>query len=147
MEVETIGKGNKIGWIPLINNSNMEGEDVSSFFTKVAKGDPLPSVITDGVGVDGSRGIVVEATAKQSDAWDNQFWFRFNEPLNPDAKYRVSFDYRADADASVDTQAHAEPSDYIAHGIFGTLNFTTDWQTYTTEAVVTTDQSSLLLST
>ena len=138
MEVET---GKKVGWMPLINNSSMEKEDVSSFFTKVAKGDPQPSVITDGVGVNGSRGIVVEATAKESDPWDNQFWFRFNEPLAPEAKYRVSFDYRADADASVDTQAHAEPSDYIFHGIFGTLNFTTDWQTYTTEAVVTSEQS------
>ena len=129
-------------WVPMINNSDMEGDDVSSFFTKVAKGDPLPSVITDGVGVDGSRGIIIEATEKKSDAWDNQFWFRFNEPVEANTKYRVSFDYKADAEATVSTQAHAEPSDYIYYELFGNLTFTNDWQTYTNEASVTSQQST-----
>ena len=123
MELETVGKAKQIGWINLINNSDMEGDDVSSFFTKVAKGAPEPSVITDGVGVNGSRGIVVEATAKESDAWDNQFWFRFNEIVPADAKYRVSFDYRADAPAKASTQAHAEPSDYIHYQMLGDVSF------------------------
>ena len=142
MVVVSQGKNQQVGWINLINNSDMEGDDVSSFFTKVAKGDPAPSEITDGVGVNGSRGIVVEATAKESDAWDNQFWFRFNEPLNADAKYRVSFDYRADAEATVSTQAHAEPSDYIWYEMFGNLNFTTEWQNFSLEGTVTASQST-----
>ena len=140
MEVEKVGK-TQIGWMNLINNGNMEGEDVSSFFTKVAKGEPQPSVITDGVGKNDSRGIVVEATAKESDPWDNQFWFRFNEGLAPEAKYRVSFDYRADKDAKVSTQAHFEPSDYNWHEMLGDLNFTSEWQNFSTEGVVTENQS------
>ena len=111
MELVRQENAQQVGWINLINNSNMEGDDVSSFFTKVAKGAPQPSVITDGIGVNDSRGIKVEATAKESDAWDNQFWFRFNETVPAGTKYRVSFDYRADAAAKVSTQAHAEPSD------------------------------------
>ena len=142
MYVVSQGKNQQVGWINLINNSDMEGDDVSSFFTKVAKGDPAPSEISDGVGVNGSRGIVVEATAKESDAWDNQFWFRFNEPLSADAKYRVSFDYRADMDATVSTQAHAEPSDYIWYEMFGNLSFTTEWQTFSLEGTVTASQST-----
>ena len=141
MEVEKVGKGQQIGWINLINNSDMEGDDVSSFFTKVAKGEPQPSEITDGVGVNDSRGIVVEATAKESDAWDNQFWFRFNEIVPADAKYRVSFDYRADTPATVSTQAHAEPSDYIHYEMLGNIDFTTEWQTYTKEGTVTASQA------
>ena len=141
MELETVGKAKQIGWINLINNSDMEGDDVSSFFTKVAKGAPEPSVITDGVGVNGSRGIVVEATAKESDAWDNQFWFRFNEIVPADAKYRVSFDYRADAPAKASTQAHAEPSDYIHYQMLGDVNFTPEWQTFTAEGTVSAQQA------
>ena len=142
MELVRQENAQQVGWINLINNSNMEGDDVSSFFTKVAKGEPLPSEISDGIGVDGSRGIMVAATAKESDAWDNQFWFRFNEEVPAGTKYRVSFDYRADADANVSTQAHAEPSDYIYYDLFGTLGFTSDWQNYAKEGEVTAQQST-----
>ena len=142
LEVEKADKSKQVGWTDLINNGDMEGDDVSSFFTKVSKGDPLPSTITDGAGVDGSRGIVVETTDKVSDPWDNQFWFRFNEPLIAGTKYRVSFDYRADEDAGADTQAHAEPSDYIHYDLFGKIQFTTDWQTFTKEGEVTAQQST-----
>jgi len=141
MEVEKVGKAKQIGWVNLINNSDMEGDDVSSFFTKVSQGSPEPSVITDGVGMNGSRGIVVEATAKVADAWDNQFWFRFNEVVAPDAKYRVSFNYRADSPASASTQAHAEPSDYIHYEMLGNVDFTTEWQTFTAEGTVTASQA------
>ena len=142
IEVEKADNAQQVGWINLINNSDMEGTDVSSFFTKVAKGSPEPSEISDGIGVDGSRGIMVAATAKESDAWDNQFWFRFNEEVPAGTKYRVSFDYRADADANVRTQAHAEPSDYIYYDLFGTLGFTSDWQNYAKEGEVTAQQST-----
>lgn len=120
-------------WKPLINNSDMEGEDVSSFFAKIDRDgtEPVPNaVISDGVGVDGSRGILVAATAKVDQAWDNQFWFRFNEPLEANAKYRVKFDYKADASGDIATQAHAEPGDYIHYEMFGNISFTGDWKTY-----------------
>ena len=142
MMLEKAGKATQVGWTNLLNNSDLEGDDVSSFFTKVAKGSPEPSVITDGVGVDGSRGIMVAATAKESDAWDNQFWFRFNETVPAGTKYRVSFNYRADADAKVTTQAHAEPSDYIHYVGIGDVNFTTEWQTFNAEGEVSEQQST-----
>ena len=141
MVLEKAGNAAQVGWVNLINNSDMEGDDVSSFFTKVAKGAPEPSVITDGIGVNDSRGIKVEATAKESDAWDNQFWFRFNETVPAGTKYRVSFDYRADAAAKASTQAHAEPSDYIHYQMLGDVNFTENWQTFTAEGEVTAEQA------
>ena len=129
-------------WTDLIVNGDMEGSDVSSFFSKVARGSTFASEIVNGVGVDGSRGIVVNATAKESEVWDNQFWFRFSEPVSAGTKYRVSFCYRADANAKVNTQAHAEPGVYIYHDLFGDLNFTTEWQTFTMEGTVTEQQST-----
>ena len=131
------------GWVNLINNSDMEGDDNSSFFAKEAPDNNVKGAsIEDGVGVDGSRGVIVRAGEKYENPWDSQFWFRFNEAVEPDAKYRVSFNYRADKDATVSTQAHAEPSDYIFYEMFGNLNFTSDWQTYTKEATVTSSQST-----
>lgn len=120
-------------WKPLINNSDMEGDDVSSFFAKIDRDgtDPVPNaVISDGVGYDGSRGIMVAATAKVEQAWDNQFWFRFNEPLEANTQYRVKFDYKADLSGDVATQAHAAPGDYIHYELLGNISFTGDWQTY-----------------
>lgn len=141
MEVEKADNAPTVGWSNLIINGDMEGDDVSSFFTKVNQGDPEPSVIVDGEGVDGSRCIKVEATEKKADAWDNQFWFRFSEIVPAGTKYRVSFDYRADADAKASTQAHAEPGDYIHHDMLGDVNFTTDWNNFYKEGVVTADQA------
>ena len=141
IEVEKAAAAQQVGWINQINNSDMEGEDASSFFSKTNQSAPYQSEITDGVGVNGSRGIVVEATAKAADAWDNQFWFRFNEAAPEGTKYRVSFDYRADTEATVSTQAHNEPSQYNWYDMFGNLTFTTEWQTFTKEGTVTANQA------
>ncbi|MBR6997291.1 MAG: hypothetical protein IKI19_00620 [Prevotella sp.] len=141
IEVEKAAAAQQVGWINQINNSDMEGEDASSFFSKTAQSAPYQSEITDGVGVNGSRGIVVEATAKAAEAWDNQFWFRFNEAAPEGTKYRVSFDYRADTEATVSTQAHNEPSQYNYWDMFGNLTFTTEWQTFTKEGTVTAQQA------
>ena len=145
MEVERQGKAQQVGWTDLINNGNMEGDDVSSFFTKLNIGDNAAKVvnseITDGVGVDGSRGIMITTGDKTANDYDNQFWFRFNEPVPAGTKYRVSFSYRAEEDATVSSQAHAEPSDYIHYQMLDALNFTPEWQVYNKEGEVTADQS------
>ena len=143
MEVERQGKVQQIGWTNLLNNSDLEGDDVSSFFSKEAPSTEIvASSVEDGIGVDGSHGIIVRAGEKYANAWDSQFWFRFNEAVLPDAKYRVSFDYKADYDAKASTQAHAEPGDYIHYEMLGDVNFTTDWQHFTKEGVVSAQQST-----
>jgi hypothetical protein len=44
-------------------------------------------------------------------------------------------------DASADTQAHRDPSDYIHYEMIGSPNFTTEWQVYTFEGEITAQQS------
>jgi hypothetical protein len=142
MAVGTVNIGAQTGWVNLINNSDMEGSDVSSFFSKTDRSDPYPSTITNGIGVNGSRGIMVQSTDRQSDSWDNQFWFRLNEPIPEGTKYRVTFAYRADENATIITQVHAEPTDYIYWDLFGELYFKSEWQTFTMEGEVTDEQST-----
>lgn len=134
---------NPYGIVDLVNNGDMEGDDVSNYFVKIDRGDISQAVITDGVGVNNSRGIKVEASARVSEDYDNQFWVRSNKPISEGSKIRVSFDYRADQDASVGVECHAEPGDYIYWSMFEeSLSFETDWKHFTYENEVSSNKSS-----
>ena len=135
------GKAQVVGWTDLITNGDLEGEDVSCFYSKENAGAAEPSVITDGVGVDDSRGIVVHSAAGAAQDWDAQFWINLPEILPEGTKYRVSFAMRASMGASADTQAHADPSDYIHYEMIGSPNFTTEWTTYSAEGEITAQQA------
>ena len=134
--------------VSLINNGDMEGEDNSNFFVRYdALGDQFKEVskatITNGVGVNGTRGIKVEAKAKVVEAWDNQFWFRLNQPVSAGTKVRVSFDYRADREATISTESHAEPSTYIYYDPFGgDINVSLDWSHFEYEGTMDSNNST-----
>ena len=130
-------------WADLLVNGNMEGTEVANFFSKEApSAEVLPSRIFDGMGKDGSRGIKVESAAGASQDWDSQFWIYLPTTLPAGTKYKVEFDYRADRDASADTQAHAAPGNYIFYSMIGSPAFTTEWQHYEKIGSITADQAS-----
>ena len=103
-------------WKPLISNGDLEGDDNTSFWTKIwvdpsaeglteeqekaektANSSPiLNSEIVDGEGYDGTRGLKMTTRDFVRQVWDNQFWVRANQPLKKNDIYRVKFDYRAD---------------------------------------------------
>ena len=148
LEVEKAGSGQQIGWTNLVNNSNMEGDDVSSFFVAldaVNNSGYEPATITDGVGVDGSRGIMVTSLDNATESWATQFFVRLNEALTEGTKWRVSFNYKADAEAAWGGGSHKEPREYIGGALFETTpDFAVDWQTYTAEGVVDAAHAGLL---
>lgn len=144
-------------WTEMINNNDCEGTDNSSYWYRTFpynKGDQaINAEIVDGAGKEG-RGVKVVTTEcgdidNQYDsandigghAWDNQFWFSFNEEIPAGAHYKVSFDYRAEEDLTVGTQAHNTPGEYNHYQMFGDLNFTSEWKTYTGEGDISGDQS------
>lgn len=138
MEVELGAKPVQVGWVNMINNSDMEGDDVSSFFVKEYPAtSPSAATISPEVGVNYSKGIVVNSAAKVANDYDSQFWFRFNEEMTVGTKYRVTFDYRADVAQNVGTQSHVEPSQYIYYDLWGNIAFTPEWQTFTKEGEIT----------
>ena len=53
----------QIVYVSAIQNGDLEGDDVTNFYSKEAQSDPYPSIIEDGIGVNGSRGIKVTSTA------------------------------------------------------------------------------------
>lgn len=129
------------GWQSLIINGNLEGDDNSCFFLVEQNGSGLQNAeIIDGVGFDGSRGIMVQSADEPANDWATQFFIRSNEIIPIGTKIHVEFDYRADQDGDCDTQAHREPQDYIHYEMIGSPHFTTDWQHYTYEGEITSNQ-------
>ncbi len=129
-------------WVNILANSEMEGTDVSAFFSKEAPStEVVPSTIYDGAGVDGSRGIKVTSIAGAAQDWDTQFWIYMPCVLPEGTKYLVEFDYKADKDATADTQAHGEPGNYIFYSMIGSPSFTTEWQHYSKSGTISADQA------
>lgn len=72
------------------------------------------------------RCLVIESDERRSNAWDNQFWI-VTAGFNQGQNFSFSADIRADRPATVSTQIHGDPSNYVSQGI-GDLRFSTDWQ-------------------
>ena len=140
LEAEMLSPAAQVGWCSIINNGNLEGEDVSSFFQSLDATNNSgyePAVIEDGAGVDGSRGIVVQSLDDPAEAWATQFFIRLNEPVAEGTKWRISFDYKADHVAVWGGGVHHEPREYFNGALFATEPaFSTDWQTYTAEGTM-----------
>ena len=131
----------------VVKNGNIEGSDMSCFFKKEPidennDGEIVPATFTAGVGVDGSRGIVVNtidnATANE---WDAQFFIRLTQTLLEGTMYRISFDYKASQNATVATVVYGEPIEYIHYVGIGNVNFTQEWQHFETTGTITRDQA------
>ena len=129
-------------WVDILVNGDMESTTVQNFLSKEYPSTQiLPARIVDGAGKDGSRGIEIDAPAKVKDEWDSQFWIYLPTTLPEGTKYKVEFDYRADRNATADTQAHGEPGNYIFYSMIGSPNFTTEWQHYEKSGSISADQA------
>ena len=124
-------------WADIIVNGDMEGAENSCFYvTEQGKGGPYLAKFTEGIGVDGSKAVMVKSADDPANDWDSQFFVRLPYQLPAGTKYRVSFDYKADKAGDFDTQSHAEPGQYIHWAAVGSGSFTTAWQTYSAEGSI-----------
>lgn len=124
------------GWVSVISNGNLAGDEVVNFFTKENSGDPIPAVITPGAGKDNSRGIVINTPDNPSTGWDAQFFIQANENIPAGRKIHVEFDYMATQEAGFDTQSHAAPGDYIWWFCVGSETANTEWKHFSAEVEV-----------
>ncbi len=131
--------------VDLINNGDMEGDDNSSFYfiNHIEASTPSKVTITNGTGVNGSRGIKIEAKDRVNDFWDNEFWFLYNQPVSEGTRFKLSFDYRADNSATAYIASHEKYTEWIydwPEWIYDWpdpyIYFSTEWKNYTYEGVV-----------
>ncbi len=123
----------------IINNGNMESFEESSFVTRYNDIN-TNATITNGVGVNNSRGIAFTSAARPSgdpQDWDSQFFIFANEVIPEGTKFHLKFRYKASAAATVPTQAHSTPGNYIDYDMLGDLSFTTEWQCFESDITVT----------
>ena len=133
------------GMVNLIVNGTLAGDDVTSFVAKESpSADAVGATIVAGKGENNSRGIVVKSAdePETADIWNTQFWINFNEALPTGAKLHVEFDYAASKDAKGTTQAHGEPGKYQHWAAIGDVNFTTEWQHFSTDIEVSADMAT-----
>jgi GH35 family endo-1,4-beta-xylanase len=74
--------------------------------------------------------IVMNATAKNANTWDNQFWIKLGS-FNKGDTFEFSAEVRADNVAKASTQIHNAPGTYVDYQAVGDVNFTTEWKTVT----------------
>ena len=130
-------------WTSVITNGDLEGDDVSCFSkTEQAIGGPFKAKIEDGVGKDGSRGIVVKSQDNPAQDWDTQLFISSKKYLPAGTKYHVSFDYKSDVEGGFDTQAHNNPGNYIFYTCIGSGTFNDSWQSWDFTGTVTSEQST-----
>ena len=146
IEVEKPAKGSSPGWNNILNNSDLEGEDVSSFIT-VVNGDEgdgnvtYPAVIEDGVGVNNSRGISLKSMENAPQTWSTQLFVHLPEILPVGTEWRFSMDVISNPDAEVSVAGHANPREWKCGGTdispnFANFTTTSEWKTITAKGTI-----------
>ncbi len=100
--------------------------------------DKFAEAVSDGTGfnVGINYCLIVTSTDAAANVWDSQFFINLGEAnaLQEGDKVTVSFKYKADAEATVSSQAHGAPGSY-KDGMFSNLSFTKEWQTFTSDEI------------
>lgn len=76
------------------------------------------------------RCLKAHATARKSEAWDNQMWL-VPGSFASGANFVFTAEVRADKPAFASTQIHNAPGSYVHYEALGNINFTTEWKTIT----------------
>jgi len=81
-------------------------------------------------------------TLTNIDNWQTQFFVTGPHKFATGSKYKLTMWARADKPATIETQAHRMPGDYIHWQLLGNLDLTTEWQQFEfPDQEVTSDQS------
>jgi len=91
------------------------------------------------------RYAAVPATAKVENPWDNQAWFVLGDFAEGDT-FEFSATVKATKAASVGTQIHKEPGNYIHWAAIGNVEFTTEWKNISATGTFAKAGSSIALN-
>ena len=116
-------------WKNVVKNGDCEGKDASNLVSKNGGSSSTVKKITDGAGVNGSRGIKVQAVASAANEEAAQFYvYTPNRTWQKGEKYRFRMKVRADKAATITIKAYRTPGDKIGKSMLGgSYNVTTEW--------------------
>jgi len=129
-------------WTQYVKNGNCEGSDASCFVCR-ENGKQDENRITNGVGVNGSRGVTVHSVANASNDWTTQFFVYTPDHIwKTNEYYRFKMKVRADKATKMTVQAHKTPGNHIANDMLdGSYDVTTEWKEISYEGKVTQSQA------
>lgn len=130
-------------WTEYVDNGNCEGAKTASLAARnYGKSDDY--TITNGIGVNGSRGIKVTCSKAATQDHEAQFFVYTPDYVwKSGDHYRFHMKVRADKAAKMTTQTHVKPHTYITNGMFDKkeYNVGTQWMDISYEGVITNEQS------
>ncbi len=140
---ETSGAEPEPTWTEWIKNGNCEGQDAGCFIIKDGDKTGSTSRITNGAGIDGSRGIRVHAIDNPAHDWDTQFFIHTPHHVwQAGEPYRFHMWIRADKPAHITAQTQSSPGDYIHWEMLdNSYNIGTQWQEIAYEGTISEAQS------
>ena len=107
---------------------------------------PFPSDIEEEAGNPSNHVFAVHVTEinkiddDASIQWSNQYWIQSSREYKAGEKVKISFRYKAEKACNVGTQWHKKnPSVYNNYTGVGSLDFTTDWQTFDKQVTLDKD--------
>ena len=144
-------------WTERVKNGDCEGEDASCLVSKNGDSSQLVNRITDGVGVDGSRGVKVHSIKNASKDNTTQFFVYTPDHIwQTGEQYLFTMKVRADKAAKIKAFAQKKPGEDITKSSGGwwgggsstpvsmldeTYEVTTEWKVITCKGTITADQA------
>ncbi|MBQ0018908.1 MAG: carbohydrate binding domain-containing protein [Bacteroidales bacterium] len=125
----------------LIKNGYFSTSDMSSFAVWPNSG---ATATTSSIvnGHDGGKAVEVISNLTDGNTWDSNFNFTLDDAINPGDKYYITFDYKADKNASIVT-AFNNSGGQIAYNPISLPQATTEWQTYSSGALTNNYESDI----
>ena len=129
-------------WKNIMVNGDLEGDDYSGIVCREMGQGDVANVVA-GVGVNGSKAAVINSTAEAANAWDTQFFVVVPQKLAAGTQYKIKFSVRSEADATISTQTHSTPGNYLG-GAFGNFDSKADWAVIEKEGTVGSDDTQTI---
>ena len=145
-------------WEEMIKNGDCEGEDASCLVSKDGDSGKRENRITDGIGVNGSRGVTVHSIKNASNDNTSQFYVYTPDHIwQTGEQFRFTMKVRADKAAKIKAFAQKKPGEDIMKSsggwwgggssnpvsmLDGTYDVTTEWKEITCKGVITSDQAN-----
>ena len=145
-------------WTQWVKNGDCEGDDTSCLVCKDGNSGTLENRITDGIGVNGSRGVTVHSIKNASKDNTSQFFVYTPDHIwQTGEQYRFTMKVRADKAAKIKAFAQKKPGEDIMKSsggwwgggsstpvsmLNGTYDVTTEWTEITYQGIITSDQAN-----
>lgn len=129
-------------WKNIMVNGDLEGDDYSGIVCREKGQDDVANVVA-GVGVNGSKAAVINSAADAAYSWDTQFFVFVPQKLAAGTQYKIKFSVRSEADATISTQTHSTPGNYLG-GAFGNFDSKADWTVIEKEGSIGSDDTQTI---